>query len=78
MRRWYNISLDARLDIKAKGFWRRGQTAFFDARVAHVNAESYKRLESKTVFEVHEKEKKRNYLQRVLDIEHVEAIRLAL
>ena len=58
------------MDIKAKGFWRRGQTALFHVRVAHVNADSYKRLESKTVFEVHEKEKKINYIQRVLEIKH--------
>ena len=29
---------EARLDIKARGFWRRNQTAFFDINVTHVNA----------------------------------------
>ena len=30
-------SADARLDIRARGFWRRGQNAFFDVRVTNVN-----------------------------------------
>ena len=32
-----NTSDEARLDIKAKGFWRQGETAFFDIRVTHLN-----------------------------------------
>ena len=31
-------SPEARLDIKAGGFWARGVTAFFDIRVTHVNS----------------------------------------
>ena len=31
-----NTSDEARLDIKARNFWRRGQDAFFDIRVTHV------------------------------------------
>ena len=31
-------SQDARLNIKAGGFWQRGVTAFFDVRVSHVNS----------------------------------------
>ena len=37
-----NTSEEARLDIKAQGFWRRGQNAFFDIRVTHVNCTSSK------------------------------------
>ena len=33
-------SPEARLDIKAGGFWSRGVTAFFDVRVTHVNSRS--------------------------------------
>ena len=35
-----NTNDESRLDMKAKGFWQRGQTAFFDLRVTHVNAPS--------------------------------------
>ena len=31
-------SREARLDMKAGGFWTPGVTAFFDARVTHVNS----------------------------------------
>ena len=30
-------SPEARLDMKAYGFWLRGTTAFFDVRVTHIN-----------------------------------------
>ena len=31
---------DARLDVRARGFWRKGQNAFFDVRVTNANAKS--------------------------------------
>ena len=33
-------SREARLDMKAGGFWTPGVTAFFDVRVTHVNSRS--------------------------------------
>lgn len=65
-----NSTDDARLDIKAKSFWQRGQTAFFDVRVTHVNSESQKNQETSKIFKSHEMAKKREYLQRVLDVEN--------
>ena len=65
-----NVSQEARLDIKAGGFWSRGVTAFFDVRVTHVNSSSNQNKTTTQIFETHENEKKRQYLQRVLDIEH--------
>ena len=35
-----NKTPDARLDIRARGFWAREQSAFFDVRVCHPNADS--------------------------------------
>ena len=35
---------DVRLDISARGFWERQNTAFFDVRVCHPNASSYRDL----------------------------------
>ena len=65
-----NTNNESRLDIKAKGFWQRGQTAFFDVRVTHVNTESEKKRSTSNVFINHKQAKKREYMQRVMDIEH--------
>ena len=37
-----NTAPDARADIRARGFWTRAQNAFFDIRVFHPDAESYR------------------------------------
>ena len=65
-----NLTKEARLDIHARGFWEQHQSALFDIRVCHPNAESYKQLEPKQIYRLHENEKKRSYPKRVLDIEH--------
>ena len=65
-----NKSTEARLDIKAGGFWQRRQTAFFDIRVTHVNSSSQAGKTTTSIFKSHEASKKREYLQRVIDIEH--------
>ena len=56
-----NIEDNARLDVKARGFFRSGQCAFFDIRVAHVNASSYGDLSTEQILDRAEKEKKRAY-----------------
>ena len=60
----------AQFDIKARNFWRRGQDAFFDVCVTHVNAPSQKNQETKVTFNRHEERKKRNYMERCLYVEH--------
>ena len=35
-----NIEDDSRLDVKSTGFYRQGQTAFFDIRIAHLTVKS--------------------------------------
>ena len=62
-------SSEARLDIKAGGFWVRGVTAFFDVSVTHVNSKCYQNKPTPEVFKEQEEEKKRKYQQRVLDVE---------
>ena len=62
-------SQDARLDIKAGGFWQRGVTAFFDVRVSHVNSKCNQNKTTSTIFKEQEQEKKRKYQQRILDVE---------
>ena len=64
-----NRAPDARLDIHARGFWENQRSAFFDVRVCHPNADSYRDLELQQIYRNHENEKKRLYARRVLDIE---------
>jgi len=65
-----NLSDDARLDIKARGFWQAGQLAFFDLRVFNPLAKRYANQNLKRCYEINEKEKKRAYSERVLQVEH--------
>ena len=65
-----NTSSEARLDLKAGSFWSPGVTAFFDVRVTHVNSTTNKNKSTEQIFQAHENEKKRQYLKRVLNIEH--------
>ena len=63
-----NKAPDARLDIHSRGFWERQRSAFFDVRVCHRNADSYRDLTPKQSFKKHENEKKRQYAERVMEI----------
>ena len=64
-----NTTPDARLDIHARGFWEKQRSAFFDVRVCHPNADSYKEQTPKQIYRNHENEKKRAYADRVLQVE---------
>ena len=61
---------DARLDVSARGFWSRGARAFFDVRVFNPMARSYRSTPIETLYKRFEKEKKRKYNERVLQVEH--------
>ena len=60
---------DARADIHARGFWGRRQCAFFDIRVFHPNAQSYHNTSIPSVYRRHEQQKKREYGDRVREVE---------
>ena len=62
-------SREARLDMKAGGFWSPGVTAFFDVRVTHINSRCNQGKHTATIFKEQENEKKRKYNQRVMDVE---------
>ena len=62
-------SSDPRLDVKAGGFWSLGETAFFDVRVTHVNSKTNQGKPAAAMFKEQESEKKRNYQQRVLEVD---------
>ena len=67
-----NKAPDARLDIHARGFWERQRSAFFDVRVCHPNADSYRDLNPKQIYKKHENEKKKvcsSSMRKVMDIE---------
>ena len=64
-----NKAPDARLDIRARGFWAREQSAFFDVRACHPNADSYKNLTTEQIYKLHDNDKKRLYSSRVLEVE---------
>ena len=61
---------DARLDVRARGFWRDGQNAYFDIRITDVDSVSQENVPLKSVLRKHEMEKKRNYNRRVMEVEH--------
>ena len=61
---------DARIDVRARGFWRQGQNAFFDVRVTNIDSISQRGASLATVMKNHEQEKKRSYNRRVMQIEH--------
>ena len=50
-------------------FWERQRSAFLDVRVCHPNADSYRDLTPKQIYKKHENDKKRQYAERVMEIE---------
>ena len=65
-----NTEPNARLDIRARGFWNTGQDAFFDVRVFYPNASSNRSMTTTAAYRKHESAKKREYAQRVREVEH--------
>ena len=65
-----NLADDARLDVRARGFWRAGQNAFFDVRITNADSESQRTNTVKSIMRKHENEKKAQYNQRVIQVEH--------
>ena len=64
-----NRSPEARLDVSARGFWNRGQRAFFDVRVFDSSAPRLLTKSLKSIHKTHEQEKRRAYNQRILSVE---------
>ena len=65
-----NKQEDARVDIKTVGLWGRQQSAFFDVRVFHPNAPSYRDKSVAALFRKHELDKKREYGDRIREVEN--------
>ena len=58
------------MDIVARGFWPPLDKAFFDVRVLHPGAMSNENKTLEKMYSDHEKEKKRTYNSRVIEVEH--------
>ena len=61
---------EARLDVSARGFWQRGQRAFFDVKVFNPNAQRHVGQSLAQCYISNEKDKKRSYCERVLEVEN--------
>ena len=70
LNRGANTTADARLYVHCRGFWERQQAAFFDIRVCHLNADSYKELSPKQTYKLHKDEKKWKYASRIIEVEN--------
>jgi hypothetical protein len=64
-----NITDEARADIRARGFWCQQQNAYFDVRVFYPHASSYVHQNLPALYASMEKRKKREYNDRILQIE---------
>ena len=64
-----NTSQEARLDVSVRGFWTHGQRAFLDIRVFDLKARRYSGLDLDKCFRRNEEEKKRQYNDRVMNVE---------
>ena len=63
LNRGANKENGARLDVHARGLWERQRSAFFDVRVCHPNADSYREMTPQQIYKQHETEKKRQYIR---------------
>ena len=62
---------ESRPDVRARGVWRPGQNAFFDIRVTNTNSDSQSHLNPAKIFQKNQQErKKRQYNQRIMNVEH--------
>ena len=56
-------------DISSRGLWSTFERTFFDVRVLHPNAPSYRTTDINTLYRQHEQEKCRKYNSRVIAVE---------
>ena len=62
--------VNAKPDVRARGFWQEGQNGFFDVTITSTNSESQRHLTSEKTFTKHEREKKIQYNNRIMNVEH--------
>ena len=64
-----NSSEKARLDVSAVGIWSQMERTFLDVRVFHPNSASYANTDPQQLYIQQEREKKRMYNDRILQVE---------
>ena len=64
-----NTAPDARADIRARGFWSRAESAFFDIRVFHPDAASYQHQVVRSLLEQQKRQKKLEYSERIINVD---------
>ena len=64
-----NVAEKARLDVSAIGVWSPMERTFLDVRVMHPNSPSYEDKTPEQIYIQHEREKKRTYNDRILQVE---------
>ena len=64
-----NDAEKARLDVSAVGIWSSTERTFLDVRVMHPNSPSYLNATPDHLYSQHEREKKRTYNDRILQVE---------
>ena len=65
-----NTEDNARSDVRAEGFWSRSQHAYFDIKVFNPNSSSYRRKKLPSLYRTHELQKRREYGDRITNIEY--------
>ena len=63
-------SASARADVRATGFWTRGEDAYFDVKVFHPYASSYQSRTPASLFQTHETRKRLEYEERIVNVDH--------
>ena len=61
---------EARTDIRARGFWRHAQNAFFDVRITNPDSASQASTSIDQTLKRHESQKKNAYNERIMNVEH--------
>lgn len=68
-RRTANVSNEARVDVSARGFWTRGQRAYFDIRIFDPMAHCHRDLTLDAAHRRNEQEKNRAYEERIQNVD---------
>ena len=73
-----NLAGGAKLDVSAVGFWRPSERMFADVRVFDQNSTTFKNTAPVKVYGQHGREKKNEYLDRVINVERPHSFFLQL